>query len=52
MRWYYEKSGQTHGPVEDQELRNLVQQGVLNYGSRIILEVNQTGEPSASTHPS
>ncbi len=38
MRWYYEESGQTHGPVEDQELRNLVQQGVLNYGSRIILE--------------
>lgn len=38
MRWYYEEGGQTRGPVEDQEVRDLIQKGVLSYSSRLILE--------------
>jgi hypothetical protein len=38
MRWWYEESGQTKGPVEDSELRSLVEQGTLNRNSRVIQE--------------
>lgn len=38
MRWYYEEGGQTRGPVEDHEVRDLVQKGTLSYSSRLILE--------------
>jgi hypothetical protein len=38
MRYWYEQGGQTRGPVEEEELRNLIQTGVLNNDSRIIQE--------------
>ena len=38
MRWWYEQNGQTKGPVEDGELRSLVEQGTLNRNSRVIQE--------------
>lgn len=38
MRWWYEQNGQTKGPVEDGELRSLVEQGTLNHNSRVIQE--------------
>jgi len=38
VRWYYGEGGQTGGPVEDQEVRDLIQKGVLSYSSRLILE--------------
>ena len=38
MRWWYEQGGETKGPVEDEEIRNLVQQGVLNSSSQILQE--------------
>ncbi len=37
-RWWYEQNGQTKGPVEDGELRSLVEQGTLNRNSRVIQE--------------
>ncbi|MDP8975017.1 MAG: NINE protein [Actinomycetota bacterium] len=37
-RWWYEQNGQTKGPVEDAELRSLVEQGTLNRNSRVIQE--------------
>ena len=38
MRWWYEAGGETKGPVEDEEIRQLVQQGVIGPTSRIIPE--------------
>jgi TM2 domain/GYF domain 2 len=38
MRWWYQQDGQTKGPVEDAELRDLVQKGTLNRNSRVIQE--------------
>lgn len=38
MRWWYEQGGETKGPVEDGEIRNLVQQGALNSSSHILQE--------------
>ncbi len=38
MRWWYEQNGQTKGPVEDAELRSLVEQGTLTRNSRVIQE--------------
>ena len=38
MRWWYEHNGETKGPVEDEEIRNLVQQGVLTSSSHILQE--------------
>ena len=38
MRYWYEQGGQTRGPVEEEELRNLIQTGVLSNDSRIIQE--------------
>ena len=38
MRWWYQQDGQTKGPVEDAELRDLVERGTLNQGSRVIQE--------------
>ncbi|HSH59289.1 MAG TPA: NINE protein [Acidimicrobiales bacterium] len=37
-RWWYEQNGQTKGPVEDGELRSLIEQGTLNRNSRVIQE--------------
>ena len=36
MRWWYEQDGQTKGPVEEDELRGLIEQGVLNRNSQIV----------------
>jgi len=38
MRWWYEQNGQTKGPVENGELRSLVEQGTLDQTSRVIQE--------------
>lgn len=38
MRWWYEQNGETKGPVEEDEIRNLVQQGVLDNSSQILQE--------------
>ncbi|MDQ3681336.1 MAG: NINE protein [Actinomycetota bacterium] len=38
MRWWYEQDGETKGPVEDQGLRDLVEQGTLSADSRVIME--------------
>jgi len=38
MRWWYEQNGQAKGPVEDGELRSLIEQGTLNRNSRVIQE--------------
>ncbi len=38
MRWWYEQNGQTNGPVDDGELRDLVEQGTLDQTSQVIQE--------------
>ena len=38
MRWWYEQNGETKGPVEDAEIRSLVEQGVLSSSSNIMQE--------------
>ena len=38
MRWWYQENGQTKGPVEDEEIRNLFQRGTLNRNSQVIRE--------------
>ena len=38
MRWWYDVGGEARGPVEDHELRAMVQQGALRRDSRIIPE--------------
>lgn len=40
MSWYYEDSGQTRGPVDDREMRDLIQRGILNQSSRVVREGN------------
>lgn len=33
--WFYEIGGERKGPVKEQEIKNLIVSGVLNYGSRL-----------------
>lgn len=38
MQWWYQENGQTKGPVDEEELRDLVRTGKLNNNSQVIRE--------------